>query len=108
MAPSGRMAAGLPGDGTKEVERLEKHFDQHTLSLEHTLTHKPKLPYCRICTHAKMQERPHKGGAFRRELEAWGDLLTADHITATARDMLGVHGQPQAFTILDEGHLPIA
>ncbi len=103
--PSGRMTAGLPGGEEEErdveVARMEKRLDQYTLSLEHTLTHKPKLPYCRICIHAKMQERPHKRGAFRRELAAWGDLLTADHITATSRDMLGVHGQPQAFTILD-------
>ncbi len=41
------------------------------------------------------------GGAFKRELTAWGDIVTADHLDSHSRDMLGLHGQPHAFTIMD-------
>ncbi len=59
-SPGGRMAAGHTAEvggsiaadrvAEEDVARLEKHFDQYTISLEHALVHKPKLPYCRICT----------------------------------------------------------
>ncbi len=70
-------------------------------SVDHCLVHKPKLPYCRVCSHAKMKDVPHVRGAFKRELEAWGDIVTADHLGSHSRDMLGLHGQPHAFTIMD-------
>ncbi len=63
-------------------------------SVDHCLVHKPKLPYCRVCSHAKMKDVPHVRGAFKRELEAWGDIVTADHLDSHSRDMLGLHGQP--------------
>ncbi len=83
-----------------EVRRLETIFEQQARSVGHCLTHKPKLPYCHICAHAKMKEKAHKRGAFHKELKAWGDLLTADHMDTKSRDALGLHGQPEAFTII--------
>ncbi|MCP4194465.1 MAG: hypothetical protein GY768_27980, partial [Planctomycetaceae bacterium] len=49
----------------KDVSRLEKTYMEQAESVDHCLVHKPKLPFCRVCSHAKMKDVPHGRGAFK-------------------------------------------
>jgi transposase InsO family protein len=56
----------------------------------------------RVVTLARavMKEKKSHKGAFEREPDSWGDLLTADHVEATGISK-GIRGEPVALNILD-------
>ena len=69
------------------------------LSLEHLMTHRPKLPNCPSCQKAKMQKkasRRKKGETFPGHdvpAQMFGDLLTADHFVLQSEDSHGLGGE---------------
>eukprot|EP00439_Symbiodinium_sp_Y106_P034443 s6371_g4.t1 len=49
-------------------------------TLAHLCTHRYRNPYCEACIRAKMKHYRTERGAFKRELKAWGDLITFDFL----------------------------
>jgi hypothetical protein len=78
--------ADLPDDlggGSRRSRKAE------ALQLSHKLTHLPKNPFCQACQEAKMKQYYSKRGAFARELEKWGSIVTCDHIASASMRMIG-------------------
>ena len=82
-------------------EKARKPIQADALTLEHQLTHKPKNPYCEFCCRGKMRHKRKLAGSFRVEAAAWGDHLTADHITSIKDRMLGVTDDKDVFVVRD-------
>ena len=71
------------------------------MTVEHLLTHLLKDPRCDACTRGKMKEKYARRGAFKRDLSAWGDLLTCDHVHAWSSGTVGADGEKYAFVVRD-------
>ena len=50
-------------------------------TLQHMVTYRLANPYCDVCVRAKMRHFKTKKGAFKQQLEKWGDLVTFDFLT---------------------------
>ena len=50
-----------------------------SVSLQHLLSHLPKNPYCVSCQQAKMRQRYSHKGAFKRDIDQFGEILTLWH-----------------------------
>ena len=70
-------------------------------SPEHLVTHKPKNPFCPVCSRAKTTKLRYMKGAFDRKLERWGQLITADRADSKSAKMLGLNGEKEALDIKD-------
>ena len=70
-------------------------------SLGHLLTHKPKNPHCSICARTRARQVYRRSGSFHRELAAWEDLVTADHVDCRRSEMSGLDDQREALIIRD-------
>ena len=81
--------------------RAERNLRLEAESLHHKLTHKPKNKYCPVCDQAKTRELARRAGSFDRKLEAWGDLITADHIDSRAESSVALFGEREALVIKD-------
>ena len=70
-------------------------------SLKHCLTHKPKNPFCEICTSTRSRQVYHRKGALHRETKAWGEIVTADHSDCRRYEMIGINDEREALVIRD-------
>ena len=59
------------------------------------------IPYCEACRRGKMKNKRKYAGSFENTATAWGQRLTADHITSQKDRMLGVTGDRDALVIKD-------
>ena len=48
-----------------------------------------------------MKEKRAYRGAMQRELKAWGDIITADHVDSSRKELMGIGGEKEAMTIRD-------
>ena len=69
--------------------------------MKHKLTHLPKNPYCDACSRGKMKQKFAKRCAFKRSVEEWGDIVTADHMDTVHIKAQGINGEQEAFVIKD-------
>jgi hypothetical protein len=98
--PSGINAAEhAEGEGDVAIPKRDLRLEAE--SMAHKLTHKPKNPYCKICDQAKTKEKSRIRGSFKRELSAWGDVITADHLDSKRASMMGLSGEKEALVIKD-------
>ena len=94
----------VPG---KEEEAAARPIDrdrtlrEQAVSLSHCLTHRPKNPFCDVCTMTRSRDVYHRKGAFHRETKAWGDIVTADHIDCRRAEMIGMDDEREALAIQD-------
>ena len=71
---------------------------------EHLRCHRPTNPFCPSCIQAKAKRRRRYKGASRTYQESvreWGDLVTADHVTASEDRMLSCDNKRDALFIKD-------
>ena len=71
------------------------------MSLHHLLTHLPKNPYCVSCQQAKMRQRYYHRGAFKRELDQFGEIITCDHVVTPSMRMQGLGGERFGLSVRD-------
>jgi hypothetical protein len=72
------------------VER--RKLREEAASLLHLLTHLSKNPYCVSCQRAKMRQRYSHRGAFKREPDQFGEIITCDHVVTPSMRMQGLGG----------------
>ena len=70
-------------------------------SLRHLLTHLPKNPHCPSCQQAKMRQRYSHKGAFKREIDKFGEIITCDHVVAKSMRMQGLGGEGYGLSVRD-------
>lgn len=105
----GPAEAEADGDGLIEVDihegeqRMAKpgalRVEAKTLS--HLLTHRYRNPFCQSCVRAKMKHFKTKRGAFKRELEKWGDLITFDFADLEWTSYMGIPDDRELLVIRD-------
>ena len=107
-APAVADGAGVPGAGPDEGEddaNTRRDLKKEAISTRHLLTHTPYNKYCEACKSAKMKEKKHFVGSFKREVKKWGEVLTADHLvgrkSARLDQMLGCTGEQNAMNVKD-------
>lgn len=65
----------------EEPEVTERPKVQDTINSNHYLTHLPALPkLCEACRVGKTRDVKRFANKFRRELTAFGDIITCDHL----------------------------
>jgi len=106
-APTGEVVPPPP-DAPANVEESEgtrRDLKAEAKSTRHLLTHKPFNPHCDGCKVAKMREKSHFKGAFKREIKKWGEVVTADHLVSKRgckkRTWVGCTGDTNALNIKD-------
>ena len=70
-------------------------------TLEHMVTHRFANPYCDACARAKMRHFKTKKGAFKQQLEKWGNLVTFDFLTPERVGQLGIKTGTDVFVVRD-------
>ena len=74
-------------------------------TVEHQMTHFPKLPHCPHCQRAKMQQAPGRRRNCDTKMspvpKKFGDQITADHIVASSEYNMGMTGDQVAVVIKD-------
>ena len=85
------------GAGGEEVLSAER------IPLRHYLTHLPKHPNCKACQTAKMQNRQCRRAPEDkdRDLERFGDVITADHIVTFGSEKICHEGYQNAVVMKD-------
>ena len=83
-----------PGGARRDLRELAN-------SPLHLLTHLPKNKYCQTCQLSKMKQAYSKRGAFQRETDRFGAIVTCDHLFSSGARMQGLSGEHNAFTIMD-------
>ena len=85
-------------------ESLEQRLREEAASQEHSLTHRPKNPYCPWCMRAKV----HKCQARRRdpdtnhmEVKGFGELVQCDHVILHREEHAGLDGERAGLFIMD-------
>ena len=85
-------------------ESLELRLREEAASQEHSLTHRPKNPYCPWCMRAKV----HKRQARRRdpdtnhmEVKGFGELVQCDHVILHRAEHAGLDGERAGLFIMD-------
>ena len=77
-------------DATSEADAASDADDEPPLNpsqrLEHLLTHMPKRRDCDTCQRAKMKARYRFRGTYNPQVAAWGQLVSADHVTGNGLD----------------------
>ena len=81
--------------------RERRDLKAEATSLRHLLTHLPKNPYCVSCQQAKMRQRYSHKGAFKRDLDHFGEIVTCDHVVAPAMRMQGLGGEKYGLSVRD-------
>jgi hypothetical protein len=70
-------------------------------SIRHLLTHLPKNPHCPSCQQAKMRQRYSHKGAFKREIDQFGEIITCDHVVSPGMRMQGLGGEKYGLSVRD-------
>ena len=79
--------------------RMRRDLRAEATSLRHLLTHLPKNPYCVHCQQAKTLQRYSHKGAFKREIDQFGEIVTCDHVVAPAMRMQGLGGEKYGLSV---------
>ena len=90
-----------PAPPAGDARPAKRDLKAEAESLEHKLSHIPKNIHCDTCMRSKMKNAKSKHGSFQREPKAWGDVITADHLDARKKEMVGLIGEREALTIKD-------
>ena len=59
----------------------DRALRDEAITLAHCLVHKPKNPYCDVCTRTRTRQVRHVAGAYDRPTQAWG--ISSPLITST-------------------------
>ena len=89
------------GDEEGEPEMSKQDREAKATSLEHLLTHKPANDFCENCLRGKMRNLRKLRGAFKRELRAWGALITLDFMISRGEKDLGFLAEANCLSIKD-------
>ena len=84
-----------------EAPAERKNLREEATSIQHLLTHLPKNPYCMSCQQAKMRQRYSHRGAFKRELDQFGEIITCDHVVTPSMRMQGLGGERYGLSVRD-------
>ena len=94
--PASQLADDLAAPAPRRDLKME------ALDAKHLLTHKPANPHCIACMRGKLRQVPHRSGAFRRDLERFGDIITCDHMVQMDHDwQVGLDGSRHIFVVKD-------
>ena len=80
---------------TEEV-RIQS-FREKALSKIHLTTHIPRNPFWQGCLHAKLNAKQARRRHTKSEANAFGDIVTADHLIARDADGGGVDNEKVTF-----------
>ena len=85
-------------------ESQEQRLRREANSLEHSLTHRPKNPFCTWCMRAKVQKKQ----ARRRDpdtnhmtVKQFGDLIQCDHVILHREEHAGLDGERAGLFVMD-------
>ena len=70
----------VEGEGAPTRKAKVGTLKAEAKTLAHLCTHRYRNPYCEAFIRAKMKHYRTLRGAFKRELKAWGDLITFDFL----------------------------
>ncbi|CAE7949193.1 unnamed protein product [Symbiodinium sp. KB8] len=80
----------VEGEGAPTRKAKVGTLKAEAKTLAHLCTHRYRNPYCEACIRAKMKHFRTEHGAFKRELKAWGDLITFDFLDMRKAADMGV------------------
>ena len=80
----------VEGDGAPTRKAKVGTLKAEAKTLAHLCTHRYRNPYCEACIRARMKHYRTVRGAFKRKLEAWGDLITFDFLDMRRAADMGI------------------
>ena len=93
------LEVDVVGGSSRMVRRGTLKAEAKTI--QRLLTHRYKNPYCELCIRAKKRHFKTQRGAFKRKLEAFGDLVTFGFIDTQRIMDQGIHTDREIFVIRD-------
>ena len=90
----------VEGEGAPTRKAKVGTLKAEAKTLAHLCTHRYRNPYCEACIRAKMKHFRTEHGAFKRELKAWGDLITFDFLDMRKAADMGVGNDDEMREIL--------
>jgi hypothetical protein len=48
-----------------------------------------------------MKVKYSRRGAFKRELQSWGEIVTLDHVYSGSQRAIGINGEPESLVVRD-------
>lgn len=105
-----RALPGIHAEGHDQGEEHEQHVSAtdkmkaQAASAEHAITHRPKNPYCWVCSRSKMcSAYALRCDPANRSIQPthFGHLICADHIIVGHADDAGLDGERAGLIIMD-------
>ena len=90
----------VEGDGAPTRKAKVGTLKAEAKTLAHLCTHRYRNPYCEACIRAKMKHYRTVRGAFKRELKAWGDLITFDFLDMRRAADMGIGNDEEMREVL--------
>ena len=90
----------VEGDGAPTRKAKVGILKAEAKTLAHLCTHRYRNPYCEACIRAKMKHYRTVRGAFKRELKAWGDLITFDFLDMRRAADMGIGNDDEMREVL--------
>ena len=79
------LEAGQDTPEPTEDVRIQS-LREKALGKTHLMTHIPKNPFCQGCLRAKLNAKQARRRHIKSEANAFGDIVTADHLVARDAD----------------------
>ena len=91
------------GQGTPEpTEGVRiQNLREKALSKIHLMIHNPKNPFCQGCLRAKLNAKQARRRHIKSEANAFGDIVTADHLVARDANGGGIDNDKVAILVKD-------
>ncbi|CAE7786659.1 unnamed protein product [Symbiodinium sp. KB8] len=90
----------IEGDGAPTRKAKVGTLKAEAKTLTHLCTHRYRNPDCEACIRAKMKHYRTMRGACKRELKAWGDLITFDFLDMRRAADMGIGSDDEMREVL--------
>ena len=99
-----QYCAPCPARDDDEAMTQEEKLKKEVTSVQHMLTHRPKNPYCWVCSISKLTAKPARRMPVddqRRSPSAFGQHVCVDHVILSRLSSRGMNGERAVLFIMD-------